>query len=693
MLLFRRIALLLFTAATACVTAVDAATFLAYTSQAGDPIGKGVNGMLGSDPGVRWTATINSRNHVVVTRGTDMYLEMSWSGGAANATRFGHNGGPSLDFSMGGVACDDAYGGFTVYEIEYHDSTIDKLAADFQYHCDGADPGFFGYVRYNSSVPYAPMTDPPVIKSATITVSSLPTDALLHGERARLTNDQALIRKTLYGNGGVRITYGPDPAHPEWSFILSPAGSDLLAPGTYDTSGGGFFAQLGRKGNYCYGHARAVVHGVAFIGVVVTGLSADIQFACNNDPAVMTTFVGIRYGGGPPYVDPLAPPVVTSVTGKSSTGTALTLSMNPPGGDCTISSYNFVRPESNKRPALPDGFAAPYGYVDLRADNCAQMIGSDISQWFIFETGEPLPATAQWWSYSTPRWYRERALATGNKIGFSVIDGKTDVDLVTDGSLPYYGALVVPGGLWQDLWWAGTAENGWGMSIVQHRDALFINFFVYDEKGKPVWYVMPSGEWNSAHTAYTGNLYLPRGSPYFNYDVSKFNVGPRAGDATVTFANSNSATLDFVVNFMRVHKNISRVGFGPLPVTDDNTSKVSYADLWWGGVAQNGWGVALLKQYNTFFGLWYTYDANGDPTWFVMPAITGNDSFLQGKVYSSTGYPWIYEPYMASWYRTTEVGSFVMRFDGANAINFDYTINTGIDTSVKGSVPLTRIPF
>src|SRR5690349_7300832 len=77
---------------------------------------------------------------------------------------------------------------------------------------------------------------------------------------------------------------------------------------------------------------------------------------------------------------------------------------------------------------------------------------------------------------------------------------------------------------YQDMWWSGPGENGWGMSIVQHRDILFGVIYAYDDAGKPTWYVLPGGTWNDAKTAFTGALYLPTGTPYGAYDATKFNV-------------------------------------------------------------------------------------------------------------------------------------------------------------------------
>src|SRR5688572_14920217 len=59
----------------------------------------------------------------------------------------------------------------------------------------------------------------------------------------------------------------------------------------------------------------------------------------------------------------------------------------------------------------------------------------------------------------------------------------------------------------QDMWWGGTGENGWGMSVVQHGERLFVAIYAYDAAGAPTWYVMPGGTWNAQRTAVSGALY------------------------------------------------------------------------------------------------------------------------------------------------------------------------------------------
>ena len=328
-----------------------------------------------------------------------------------------------------------------------------------------------------------------------------------------------------------------------------------------------------------------------------------------------------------------------------------------------------------------------HGYIDFKLDGCT--VGSSAT--FTVQYPSDLPPTAQWWKYGptfdnhAPHWYVIPSTVSGRTITFTIADGGLgDDDLAANGSISDLGMVSVPGGTMQDLWWSGLAENGWGMTLVQHRDVLFANFFVYDAQGNPTWYVMPAGSWDSAHKVYTGEIYQPQGSPFFAYDVSRFQGGASLGTVKLTFNGVNDAVLQYTINGVSASKNISRLGFGPAaPPTDK-----PYGDLWWAGISQNGWGLALLQQNATFFGLWYTYDANGKATWFVMPVVdfVAKDTY-RGSIYRPEGPAWLGVPYDASRHRVTAAGTFNLRFAGEGG-TFDYSIG-----DKSGSIPLSRIPF
>ncbi len=237
---------------------------------------------------------------------------------------------------------------------------------------------------------------------------------------------------------------------------------------------------------------------------------------------------------------------------------------------------------------------------------------------------------------------------------------------------------------WQDMWWAGLDESGWGMSVVQHRDVLFAVIYAYDAGGHPTWYVMPGGSWNAAHTAYSGGVYLPHGSPYDAYDAARFAIGEPVGSVTLDFTDPAGVSLAYTIAGVTGRKAISRQPFGPV----DATPIADIGDMWWGGTAQDGWGLALLQQYRTIFGAWFTYDASGAPTWYVMPSGTWLDAATwAGHLYRATGSPWLGAPYDRSRLQMSDVGTFRFTFAGDHA-TFDYTID-----GRAGSVPIERQPF
>lgn len=380
---------------------------------------------------------------------------------------------------------------------------------------------------------------------------------------------------------------------------------------------------------------------------------------------------------------------VTTATGNSPTGGTITLAITAGSSSCSFSSAFFLDPRLLSPPVLtPAGVSMPQGWFNFATEGC----GAGASTTFTVTFPQALPPTAQWWKLGpTPddrssHWYTIPSSVNGNAITFTITDGGIgDDDLMMNGAIVDLGGLGIPGGMYQDLWWGGSLENGWGMSLVQHRDTLFANVYVYDASGNPVWYVMPSGTWNYAHTAFTGSLYLPTGSPFYAYDVSHFNVGTPVGTMTITFTDVNNATFDYTINGVTAHKNITRVLFGPnTPPTDH-----PHGDLWWAGSAQNGWGLAILQQYQTLFALWFTYDASGKAVWYVMP---GGDWAVRddyhGPVFKAVGPPWLGVPYDASRHHLTLVGTFELTFSGSDNATFSYSIE-----GKTGSIALTRIPF
>ncbi len=238
---------------------------------------------------------------------------------------------------------------------------------------------------------------------------------------------------------------------------------------------------------------------------------------------------------------------------------------------------------------------------------------------------------------------------------------------------------------YQDLWWSGMAENGWGMSIAQHGATIFAAMFVYDDAGNPTWVVMPGGQWNASLTDFTGALYIPSGSWLGAYDAARFAVGKAVGSATLHFTSLSSATLTYTINGVSGTKSIVRQPFG----VPDSTPAASYGDLWWGGKPQDGWGIAINQQYRTLFAVWYTYDRAGKPVWYYVPGGQWtSEAVFTGKAYRASGSAWLGKPYDPSAFHADAAGSVTLSFTDLSHGVMTYTLD-----GVTQSKPIERQPF
>ena len=223
-----------------------------------------------------------------------------------------------------------------------------------------------------------------------------------------------------------------------------------------------------------------------------------------------------------------------------------------------------------------------------------------------------------------------------------------------------------------DLWWGGPAENGWGLSIIEHSATepdglpkLFVVLFIYNASGEPVWYVIPDGRWAYGYgSTWSGEIYRPQGAPFHAYDAGKHVLGKAAGVLELKFFGASS--IEMTTGFFRTSpeegstaKRLTRLDFsGSAP-----SPRAGIADLWWGGPSQNGWGIAIHENLGNVFSVWFTYNDGNQPVWLVMPngAWTDANTFA-GPIFKPTGPKWIGTPYDASKHRIDALGEFSLRF-------------------------------
>jgi hypothetical protein len=87
------------------------------------------------------------------------------------------------------------------------------------------------------------------------------------------------------------------------------------------------------------------------------------------------------------------------------------------------------------------------------------------------------------------------------------------------------------------LWWGGTAEDGWSVSIASQRASFFGIWFTYALDGSTTWYVLPSGVWLG--NQYSATMFRAQAGPWLGqlYDPKRLIVVP-VGSASFNIGGS-----------------------------------------------------------------------------------------------------------------------------------------------------------
>ena len=236
---------------------------------------------------------------------------------------------------------------------------------------------------------------------------------------------------------------------------------------------------------------------------------------------------------------------------------------------------------------------------------------------------------------------------------------------------------VAIAGNWQGLWW-NASESGWGMSLTQHGDLIFVAIYTYDATGTPVWYVITNCPVTA--TGCTGDLYRVTGgtAPTVAW-AGAGRIPVKVGTGTLTFVNADAGTFEFTIDDVPGAKAITRQVFA----TGFERPVVDYTDLWW-NKNESGWGVSLTQQFGIIFAAWYAYDDAGNPVWYVATNCPATETGCTGTLYRVRGGA----PLTAAWKGIappTPVGDVTFKFtDPANG-TLSYTID-----GVSASRTITR---
>ena len=122
-------------------------------------------------------------------------------------------------------------------------------------------------------------------------------------------------------------------------------------------------------------------------------------------------------------------------------------------------------------------------------------------------------------------------------------------------ALPSHASL---GTNFSDQWW-NPSESGWGASVLQQYDTLFVDVFVYAPDGRPTWYTAAASlQPQSGRTLFSGDLYVTSG-PWFGAFWNPAAYGAaKVGTLQFDASSTDFATLTYSVNGVVVTKSVQR---------------------------------------------------------------------------------------------------------------------------------------
>jgi hypothetical protein len=124
---------------------------------------------------------------------------------------------------------------------------------------------------------------------------------------------------------------------------------------------------------------------------------------------------------------------------------------------------------------------------------------------------------------------------------------------------------------YSELWW-NASENGWGASVTQQDDIVFLVLYVYDAQRFPRFYVAPAMQLQAASgpdNVFRGSLYRTVGSPATApFDPSRY-APTQVGEATLRFTSPGTASLTYTIDGATVTKSITRQAYRAVDLSGD----------------------------------------------------------------------------------------------------------------------------
>lgn len=106
------------------------------------------------------------------------------------------------------------------------------------------------------------------------------------------------------------------------------------------------------------------------------------------------------------------------------------------------------------------------------------------------------------------------------------------------------------------LWW-NASESGWGATLTQQYDVIFVTMFTYDGAGNPTWYVVSDCAVSGGGCQ--GDLLRVTGGSMPNVTWNGNNIAAATvGTLSLAFTDDNTGTMNYTINGVPGSKAITR---------------------------------------------------------------------------------------------------------------------------------------
>lgn len=159
-------------------------------------------------------------------------------------------------------------------------------------------------------------------------------------------------------------------------------------------------------------------------------------------------------------------------------------------------------------------------------------------------------------------------------------------------------------------WWWSATEPGQGFGIEIKKNRLFMGGFLYDDVGKPTWF-LTAGELEALGSKFKGTIVQYYGGQTLTGPHKPLTSITDHGDISITFTSATTATMVWPGGT----KMLSRFPIASGTVLEPAAGMPARG--WYENLEEGGRGWMLEVQGNQMFIAGFMYDDAGYPTWYV----------------------------------------------------------------------------